>query len=208
MHASASRAVVLNAGSTGGPKKEWNVGLDQAAYVCLWRSGLPIHWYPCGTPSGAFDAAHERGTYGKSTHAALLRSLTPSMRAWFAHALSESRRGDIIQLLAEPVDGASWEKMLQGNRNMWSTASLVMAAGRKLVHTGEGWRFVPADRSEDGEEWPWRLDPISASVEDNGTVVWKLTGGDAHHRLFGRKGGPGYGTAMAEALGALLGTVG
>jgi hypothetical protein len=199
--------VVLNAGSTGGPKKEWNVGLDPSAYVCLWRSGLPIHWYPCGTPSGAFDPAHERGTYWRSKHATMLHALSPSMQAWFANALSECRRGDIIQLLAEGVDDVSWKKILQEDRNMWSTASLIMAAGRALAHTRDGWRFVPARSAGNDEVWPWRLDPISASVDDTGVVTWALAGGASRHRLFGRKSGPAFGAAMGEALGALLGTI-
>ncbi len=201
-------AVVLNAGSTGGPKREWNVGLDHAAYTCLWRSGLPIHWYPCGTPSGAFDPAHERGTFWKSTHATMLRSLSPVMRAWFANALTESRRGDIIHLLDEPVDVPTWNNILRGERNMWSTASLVMTAGRTLARTGDGWRFVPPGGAGEREVWPWRLDPVSVSVNDAGDVTWTIATDASRQRLFGRKSGPGFGAAMGEALGALLGTLG
>lgn len=201
-------AVVLNAGATAGPKMEWNVGLDPLAYIRLWRSGLPIHWYPCGTPSGAFDPAHERGTFWKSTHATLLRSLSPAMRAWFAYALTESRRGDIIQVLEEPVDVRVWEQVLGGERNMWATASLVMTAGRTLARSGEGWRFVPPERAGDHEVWPWRMDPIAASVDETGTVTWAFGGDTSRDRLFGRKSGAGFGAAMGDALGALLGTLG
>lgn len=205
---SRTAAVVLNAGSTGGPKREWNVGLDPFAYVRLWRSGLPIHWYPCGTPSGAFDPAHERGTFWKSTHATLFRSLSPLMRAWFAHALTESRRGDIIHVLDEPVDPRTWERILRDERNMWATASLVMTAGRMLVRTDEGWRFVSPGVAGDGEVWPWRLDPITTSVDDAGNVTWTVGDEASRDRLFGRTSGPGFGAAMGEALGALLGTLG
>jgi hypothetical protein len=52
------RSLILNAGSTGGTKREWNVGLDAAAYIGLWRSGLPIHWFPCATEKSAFDPGH------------------------------------------------------------------------------------------------------------------------------------------------------
>ena len=52
---SKTRAVLLNAGATAGSKREWNVGLDTAAFVGLWRSGLPIHWYPCATERSAFN---------------------------------------------------------------------------------------------------------------------------------------------------------
>jgi len=57
------KAVLLNAGSSAGEREEWNVGLDRIAYVDLWRSGLPIRWYPCSNEKGAFDQTHHRSTY-------------------------------------------------------------------------------------------------------------------------------------------------
>jgi pyrimidine-specific ribonucleoside hydrolase len=201
-------AVLLNAGSTAGTKREWNVGLDSAAYMGLWRSGLPIHWYPCATAKSAFDPADERGTFWKTTHATLFGSLTPSVRAWFTYALTSGKRNDIIRLLSENVEAELWGKVLQENRNMWATASLVMAAGRVLARTPAGWRFVPANEAAGAEGWPWRLDPITATIDDQAIVGWSPATSGVHQFLFGRKGGTGYGTAMGEALGALLSTIG
>lgn len=199
-----TRAVLLNAGSTGGPKREWNVGLDPAAYVALWRSGLPIHWFPCGTDRSAFDPAHERGTFWKVSHAALFRDLPDGLRAWIGYAFNGSPRGDIIRALAETGRGAEWEKVLVGERNMWATASLAMGAGRVLARTTDGWRFVPAGAAAGLEPWPFRLDTIQATVDDEGRVSWQTAGEPATVRLFGRKPGTDYGVAMAEALNALL----
>ena len=200
-----TRAVLLNAGATAGPKREWNVGLDPAAYIALWRSGLPIHWYPCGTDSGAFDPVHERGTFWKVPHAQLLKDLPEGLRAWFCHAFSGSLRGDIIRALGETGRGSVWEHVLTGERNMWASISLAMGAGRRLVRTGEGWRFVPAAWTGDAEQWPCRLDPIAATVDDEARVSWQRVNGEAStNRLFGRQAGDGYGVAMAEALNALL----
>ena len=201
-------ALVLNAGSTAGTKREWNVGLDAAAYIGLWRSGLPIHWYPCATAKSAFDPADERGTYWKTTHATLFGSLTPSMRAWFAYALTSGKRSDVIRILSENVDGEAWGKVMLETRNMWATASLVMAAGRVLARTSAGWRFVRVDEVAGAEVWPWQLDPIAATIDDHAIVAWSPAGAETRQLLFRRKGGTGYGTAMGEALGALLGTIG
>jgi hypothetical protein len=106
------RSVLLNAGSTAGPKREWNVGLDPEAYVGLWRSGLPIHWYPCATERSAFNPDHERGTYWKTTQAALFRTLSPALRAWFAYAFAPSQRGDIIAALTDTEDSSVWDRVL------------------------------------------------------------------------------------------------
>ena len=199
-----TRTILLNIGSTGGPKREWNVGLDPAAYVALWRSGLPIDWFPCGTDRSAFDPAHERGTYWKASHAALFRDLPEGLRAWLGYAFSGSPRGNIIRALAESGRGVEWEAVLTGERNMWATISLVMGAGRVLARTTEGWRFVPAVAAAGLEQWPCRLDPIRATVDDEARVSWQPATETTGLRLFGRKPGAAYGVAMAEALNALL----
>ncbi len=198
------QAVLLNAGSSGGSKQEWNVGLDPEAYKGLWDSGLPIRWYPCATERGAFDPDHERGTYWKTTHATLLRAVAPSLRSWFAYALTGSKRGDIIRVLAEEPSREAWDKLLLQERNLWSTASIVMGAGRVLARTSEGWRFIPADAAAAGEPWPWRLDRIEARVNQRAEVKWEEVRGNENALLFGRKGGQGFADAMSEALGALL----
>ncbi|HEY0865321.1 MAG TPA: hypothetical protein VGD97_14535 [Lacunisphaera sp.] len=199
-----TRAVLLNAGATAGPKREWNVGLDLAAYVALWRSGLPIHWYPCGTDRSAFDPAHERGTYWKVSHAALFRDLPDGLRAWLGYAFSGSPRGDFIRALADTGRGAEWEQLLAGERNMWSTISLVLGAGRVPARTPAGWRFVPAAEAAGLETWPCRLDPIEGKADDEGHVLWQQVVEPATVHLFGRKSGTEYGAAMGEALNALL----
>ncbi|MDI1248572.1 MAG: hypothetical protein PSV13_06780 [Lacunisphaera sp.] len=199
-----TRAVLLNIGSTGGPKREWNVGLDPSAYVALWRSGLPIHWFPCGTDKSAFDPAHERGTYWKVPHAVLFRDLPDGLRAWLDYAFSGSPRGDIITALAAGGRGPEWAKVLAGERNMWATVSLVLGAGRVLARTPAGWRFVPTAAAGGLELWPFRLDPIRATVDDEARVSWQVAEEPAPVRLFGRKPGADYGVAMAVALNALL----
>lgn len=201
------RCVLLNAGSTAGPKREWNVGLDLEAYRGLWGSGLPIHWYPCATESGAFNPDHDRGTYWNTTHAAIFRDLAPSLRSWFAYALTGDRRGEIIGVLDDEVHPGIWTQILAQQRNMWATASLVTAAGRVLAKTTKGWRFVPSSTVTTESVWSWRLDPIEATVNPQAEVRWRLVEEQGTALLFGRERGPGFGDAMAEALCALLGSL-
>lgn len=201
------RSVLLNAGSTGGVKREWNVGLDALAYETLWSSGLPIHWYPCSTEGGAFNPDHERGTYWKTSHAAIFRCLAPPLRAWFAYALSGDDRGDIIGALSEDVHVDRWNTILAQQRNMWATASLVMAAGRVLAYTAAGWRFVPASMITTERVWEWRLDRIATDCLPDASVHWHLTEGKTNALLFGRARGTEYAAAMADALAALLGSL-
>jgi len=199
-----TRAVVINAGSTGGQKTEWNVGLDLHAFVGLWQSGLPIHWYPCGTEKSAFVRSHERGTYWHATHRALFADLPEKLKAWFAYGFSGSTRSDFIKALDEMNEGPEWDKVLEGERNLWSTSSLVMSAGRVLAQTPNGWRFLPGESAAGLTVWPWRMDPVSARVSDDGKVDWEVVKDPSPTRIFGRKPDAEYGQAMAEALNALL----
>jgi pyrimidine-specific ribonucleoside hydrolase len=199
--------VILNAGSTSGTKKEWNVGLDVAAYIRLWRSGLQVFWHPCAVGGNAFNIADGRASHWKATHAALFRDLSPEMRAWFAHALTGAQRGDMIGVLGEPVEPAVWSGILKESRDLWSTASLAMLAQRLLTRTTDGWRFLPASSATVAEAWLWRHDPIQPSVDENGIVTFTFPGVRTKHAIFGRTPGEEFGAAMAEALGALLGTI-
>lgn len=201
------RSVLLNAGSTAGPKREWNVGLDPEAYIGLWKSGLPIIWYPCATESGAFNPDHERGTYWKTTHAAIFRDLVPGLRAWFTYAFSPDRRGDFIAVLQDEERTGIWERILASQRNMWATASLVMGAGRVLARTSQGWRFVPSSSVGGDKVWSWHLDRIEAEVNSKAEVQWRVVKEGGNALLFGRETGPDFGGAMGEAMAALLGTV-
>lgn len=198
-----TKAILLNAGATAKTKTEWNVDLDLMAFERIWNSGIPIRWYPCATEHGAFDEEHEYGTHWKSSHETLLHGLSPGLRAWFSYALTGDQRGDIIGVLRTEGKGAAWEKILPAVRNMWSTASLVMAAGRTLAQTSEGWRFV-AGGGTSVSVWPMFLDPITAKAGDDGQVDWQSTVDDTKHRIFRRQPGRQYGAAMAEALHALL----
>lgn len=199
------RSVLLNAGSLAGPKREWNVGLDAEAYIGLWKSGLPIHWYPCATEQGAFNPDHERGTYWKTTHSQIFQSLTPSLRAWFTYAFSPGRSGDTLTVAADTGNTETWDRIFTSERNMWSTASLVMGAGRLLAKTSGGWRYVPTGSVGTDRVWNWRLDRIDATINANADLQWRLVEKGGNALLFGRERGPEFGGAMAEALCALLG---
>ncbi len=203
------RAVVINAGSTVQRALEWNVQLDPAAFVGLFSSGLPIHWYPCATEKGAFNQVSDRGTHWRAKHEVLLAELAPAWRGWFAYGLTGSARGDILGALATLGRGPVWENVQEAVRNLWSTASLVMAAGRELAQTPEGWRFRTRQEIHEQrwETWELRLDPIDATVSDEGQVEWRIVDEPSHLHLFARKGGIEYGAAMAEALNALLRTL-
>jgi pyrimidine-specific ribonucleoside hydrolase len=202
-----TRTVLLNAGATA-VHKEWNVILDQAAYVTLWRSGLPIDWYPCASENGGFDTRHPHNTCWQSDHRRLFRNLPGMLAGWFCHAYTGSMRGDIIRALNEQGYGSVWEHVLSAKRYLWSTASLILSAGRHLARTREGWRFLPGESQSSEDIISMDLVPITAAVTDDGVVEWKYIGNETAYRLFRRQPDGEYESAMTEALNALLCSVG
>jgi hypothetical protein len=88
---------------------------------------------------------------------------------------------------------------------MWCTASFAIAAGRALVKTHEGWRFVPEESLPAGAvRQTLTLDPISLSVSDDAVTTWTPAPRGSHIRLFRRELGPEHTRAMTDALNALF----
>jgi hypothetical protein len=198
------RAVVVNAGATTGkPGAEWNVDLDVHAWVGLFRSRLPIDWYPCTGEDGP-TGLNPHNTYWPVAHRRLFADLPQPLRAFFDYAFHHANRGDIVRSLWELGSGASWEKVLEGQRNMWSTASLIAAAGRVLAQMPEGWRFVPKAQAAGRPVALLELQPVACEVAPNGVIQWKATPSPSTTRIFHRKPDAEHVQAMAEAANALL----
>ncbi|MHB8972218.1 MAG: hypothetical protein ACYC3X_22920 [Pirellulaceae bacterium] len=87
---------------------------------------------------------------------------------------------------------------------MWSTASLIMAAGRVLAQTTEGWRFVAKEQAGGLTLQTLEMLPISCEVDDSGVVRWSLKPEPGNVRIFRRKPDEEHVRGMGEATHALL----
>ncbi len=198
------RAVVVNAGATTGkPGAEWNVDLDVHAWSALFRSRLPIRWYPCTGEHGP-TGLDPHNTYWPVSHRRLFEGLPQPLRAYFDYAFHHHARGDVLRALSELGTGPSWEKVLAGQRNMWSTASLVMAAGRVLAQTSEGWRFIPKQQSHGLKVQLLEMLPVACEVDDSGVTQWALKPKAGNIEIFHRIPDEEHVRAMGEAANALL----
>lgn len=178
--------VLLNAGSAAGPEREWNVALDPVAYDALWRTSLPVDRYPCAGAGGSF-VREERNTYWSADLPSLLSGLSAPLLAWLHHSFGAGPRGDLLRSLHELGRGEAWRMLSEGARHMWSTASLVHAAGRTLRRTDDGWRFVQREGHEDDD------------------VVFGLEAtGEPRLRRFRRSCAVDHDAVMTEALHDLL----
>lgn len=186
------RAVLLNAGSAEEFEElEWNVALDPGAYAEVLNSGLPVDWYPCaakGPPRDGPFARGARNTFWKARQSALLADIPGPLAGWFLSAFP----------------GKSREQVLEMERNMWSTASLILAAGRALARTEAGWRFVSTRRlAPEAETELLALEPVTVQARPDGRTRWRPAS-RSPVRLFRRNPTPRHEAAMTEALNALL----
>jgi hypothetical protein len=138
------------ASGTPGRGDEYNVGLDRNAYVCIMRSDLPVYWCPCFDGGTWNRGLH--GTYWKFEQGQVLKTAPTSLQNWFLFALTKPAGADPIAYLSKPQDPAVRAEVWKASRNMWCTAPLLHAAGRRVYQRSEGdyVALPPAEASEAG----------------------------------------------------------
>lgn len=201
------RRVIVNAGSASGAPDEYNVIIDRQAYVGLFRSRLPVDWYPCVGQSTNWEspeASAVHNAFWKVSQRDLFRGVPAPLMGWFVQGMTGNLRGDLIRALTELSRGAGAAAVRADTRYLWSTASLVTAANRTLARTSAGWRFVPGGAASGLETQELALNPVTVAVSDNAATEWKPAPGGGPVRLFRRTPGPAHTGAMTEALNALL----
>jgi len=202
----------LNSGHAGGDK-EYNVDLDPHAYVRVMRSGLPIYWVPCFGPQGY-------GSLWKFRHDLVLAAVSPRLQNFFIYALARvsPEKLDPIAALSGGLDPAARTAMWTQERNMWSTASLLHAAGWEPTRSSDGsWRLTPlASENVSGREGvgaPATTAPSSRIVwfekrrvrlDADGETRFDDQAGDLDIVVFRRGDEAAYNAAMTAALRDLL----
>jgi len=202
----------LNSGHAGGDK-EYNVDLDPHAYVRVMRSGLPIYWVPCFGPQGY-------GSLWKFRHDLVLAAVSPRLQNFFIYALARvsPEKLDPIAALSGGLDPAARTAMWTQERNMWSTASLLHAAGWEPTRSSDGsWRLTPlASEGVSGREGvgpPATTAPTSNIVwfekrrvrlDADGMPRLDDQAGDLDIVVFRRGDEAAYNAAMTAALRDLL----
>jgi hypothetical protein len=155
------KALYFNIGNgPDGLQDELNVGLDPQAYLRLFESGLPLHWCPCFGKTG-----YE--TFYVADQAAVVGACAPAVQGYFAYCLSKSMVDPIGYLAFVP------RHTPKGNRNMWCTAPMLHAAGRKVYQRAEG-DFValpPAEAEKAGLAAKvveaFQFVPMRATIDDS-----------------------------------------
>lgn len=208
-------AIYLSAGSgTPDPAQaqrlEWNVTLDAASYAALFDAPCPLYWMPC------FEVVHRRsrdlfrpaayGSFYRFRQEEILPKLSPRMQNFFLSMYAAGQRAPApaapwLQQLAAPVDAALLADQNGRDRNMWSTAGFLHAAGLSVTKAGE---VAPRAAAQDPV---FVFEPIRVQCTAAGVTTWSKDPASTNRFLMRVTDLERYGPAMTSALRTELGVL-
>ncbi|MBM3498192.1 MAG: hypothetical protein FJX74_05930 [Armatimonadetes bacterium] len=178
----------VNSGNAAGAQFEYNAQLDLIAYRRIMESDLPVYWCPCFGGDQVWTGG-PHSAWWRFRQGELFDQLSAPLQSYFAYALMRLPPSvDPIRALSEPgllpLAAEDWRAQAWAQeRSMWSTASLLDAAGRP----DPSFTFTPATWSFDAQG-AVSLEP----AEDSPRRVLTVPDEGAYSR------------AMLRALGGLL----
>lgn len=169
--------IYLNAGIYGFPQGRFDVNLnkDRNAFIAIMRSGLPVYWAPC------FGESNYE-TFWQADQGKLLKHTAEKLQNYFLYAFSKGAGkigpasgqavADPLEFLKRPIDMDEMGKVYGASRNMWSTASILDAAGLKIYRNKQGEYTVSRQPSVDfmREAKPYSFKKMKLFIDDEGRV--------------------------------------
>ena len=200
---SKCRAVYLNAGAAYPGEKgelEYNVKLNPGSYAAIFDLPCPVYWCPCWHKT-EMRKVGENGTWYSFLQEDVFAHLGGSLCNFFLYMLSRSADPKYLRYLHQPVDQSMRAEFGQKHRSMWSTASIIHAAGMG-VDTNQG--LLTADKIRVPL---FDFKSITAECADDGQTTWKLSEEDTGRYIFCVNEPGQYEQAMTAALSMLLGSI-
>lgn len=198
--------IYLNAGIYGFPKGRMDVNLekDRNAFIAIMKSGLPVYWAPC-------FGEDNYETYWQADQGKVLESATLKLKNYFLYAFSKGtgRIGpapdrtiaDPMQFLNSSGDTAGLRKVYGLSRNMWSTASILDAAGLKIFGNKPG-EYTALRRPAGDftrEVRPYSFKRMKLFIDDQGRVHPGMAG-NVEVFVFHKKDGEVYRNSLESVL--------
>ncbi len=166
-------AVYRNAGS-GMPnpdqpgRLEFNVELNPAVYAALFDLPCPLYWCPCWHMT-EHHAVGRHGTFWRFPHRDILAGLRDDLKKTLLYMFDLEPGHRWLTYLRRPLDERNWNFFLDHLRNMWSTVSLLHAAGQTVTPDGD---IVSLEANQKAV---FRFVPITVACSDDGQTEWAVT---------------------------------
>ena len=196
--------VLLNAGSGRHNEDgilEYNVELNANSYAAIFDLPCPVFWFPCFDKiynTGGFKPG-ELGTYYMFEQHQVLGSLSSGMKNYFKYMLEQSNDPKYLRYIDKIVDESFISEYGNMLRNMWSTSSILFAAGKCVNIDGD-----IIDYNMNGEHNLYILEPISVSCSPEGITDWEYDASSQTRFIFHIKDMDKYNNAMTKVLKDIL----
>ncbi|GHT47098.1 hypothetical protein FACS189454_09190 [Planctomycetales bacterium] len=177
---------------------EYNVWLNPAAYAAMFDLSCPLYWFPCYQESDESKVG-EWATFYLLPHKNAFDGISESTKTFFWYMYSQSQDPKYLRLLKTAPPDAEWNKILEGNKGMWSTASFLLLAGLTVTKSG---KIVPLKQA--GDDALFRMEPVKVQCEDNGRLTWELSKTETGCSLFHILDIAAYTEAMTKVVNSLL----
>lgn len=205
--------VYLNIGNLPGGDLEWNAALDPQAYLRLMESNLPIYWCPCLGAEGSYELMgagklriQQHQTYWMFRQSELLDALPAPLQNYFLYATGakDSSSEDPADYLRRTPDKPLKERDGAKVREMFSTASIIHAAGRQLCRQGDSWQALASPTAE-CRPWPvFDFVPATVNIDRDLRTPVQISETDGRFRIFHLRDLENYEAAMRTSLRQLL----
>ena len=200
--------IYVNAGRSDPSDTEWNTIMDAQAYIRIMTSDLPIYWCPCFGDDARFRAFQ---TYWKFRQSDVYESLPVPLQNFFLYALGSRglRCNDVacedpLRYLKRDPDSDLKKEQWAMTRNMWSTASMIHAAGRKIFRHDDSWAACEAPIAGFTPSPIFEFVPASVMIDEDLKATLKIGGGKGNFKVFRILDGANYEKAMTSTLHRLL----
>ncbi|GHT09542.1 hypothetical protein FACS1894170_00200 [Planctomycetales bacterium] len=196
--------VYLNAGSAYLGKEnylEGNVTFNPAAYAAMFDLSCPLYWFPCFHMTSGWEVweSGEWGTFYNLSHKRAFDGISTPTKTFFWYMYSQSQDPQYLRLLKTAPPDAEWNKILEGQKGMWSTASFLLLAGLTATKSG---KIGPLNQA--GDDVLFRMEPVKVQCEDSGHLTWELSKTETGCSLFHVLDVPAYTEAMTKVVNTLL----
>ena len=194
----------LNIGNADSSRSEYNVDLDPQAYISLLRSDLPLYVCFC-LPIQQEGSGSLYSTWWRFRQSDVLPSAPPELQNYFIYALQKCAPEELGPLKALRADLRPWRHLVwEMDRNMWCTASLIHAAGRKVSKASDSWTISPQPAADAEATAPFTFVPARIQVDATGKTTWETEATNANVHLFKVVSSEHYSPAMRDCLRELL----
>ncbi len=196
--------ILLNAGSgvhNDDGILEYNVQLNVSSYATIFDLPCPVFWFPCFSKvhnTGEFRLG-EFGTYYAFKQCHVLQGLSPHLKNFFEYMLEQSNDPKYLRYIDKKINENLILKYGHMYRNMWSTASILFAAGKSVSSDG-----TLIDYDTEGQDKLYTLDPISVTCSPTGITDWKYDASSKERFIFHIKDMQRYNSAMTKAISIIL----